>query len=137
MDPASITRLWKRFIELRRDYMKRQLQLHFIALFFPKHPFYAKRIPASSGTFGMEKKIGLISGGNPGLVSRQHGSLHLLLNENRNQPIGTYFFLWYREPRLGFEIQPATVLRECEAWTVVDRNSRNARVFGARYWREG
>jgi hypothetical protein len=23
------------------------------------------------------------------------------------------------------------------AWTVVDRNSRNTRVFGARYWREG
>jgi hypothetical protein len=33
--------------------------------------------------------------------------------------------------------QPGIVLRECEAWTVVDRNSRNARVFGARYWREG
>jgi hypothetical protein len=33
--------------------------------------------------------------------------------------------------------QPGTVLRECEAWTVVDKNSRNARVFGARYWREG
>ena len=39
--------------------------------------------------------------------------------------------------RPGFEIQPGTVLRECEAWTVADRNSRNARVFGARYWREG
>jgi hypothetical protein len=36
-----------------------------------------------------------------------------------------------------FRIQPGIVLRECEAWTVVDRNSRNARVFGARYWREG
>jgi hypothetical protein len=43
----------------------------------------------------------------------------------------------YREPRPGFEIQPVVVLRECEAWTVVARNSRNARVFGARYWREG
>jgi hypothetical protein len=39
--------------------------------------------------------------------------------------------------RPGFEIQPVVVLRECEAWTVVARNSRNARVFGARYWREG
>ena len=28
---------------------------------------YAKRIPASSSEFGMEKKIGLISGGNQGL----------------------------------------------------------------------
>jgi len=36
-----------------------------------------------------------------------------------------------------FRIQPGIVLRECEAWTVVDRNSRNARVFDARYWREG
>ena len=36
-----------------------------------------------------------------------------------------------------FRNQPGIVLRECEAWTVVDRNSRNARVFGARYWREG
>jgi hypothetical protein len=36
-----------------------------------------------------------------------------------------------------FRIQPGIVLRECEAWTVVDRNCRNARVFGARYWREG
>ncbi len=36
-----------------------------------------------------------------------------------------------------FQIQPGIVLRECEAWTVVDRKSRNARVFGARYWREG
>ena len=36
-----------------------------------------------------------------------------------------------------FRIQPGVVLRECEAWTVIDRNSRNARVFGARYWREG
>jgi hypothetical protein len=33
--------------------------------------------------------------------------------------------------------QPGIVLRECEGWTVVDRNSRNARVFGARYWRDG
>ena len=33
--------------------------------------------------------------------------------------------------------QPGTVLRECEASAVVDTNSRNARVFGARYWREG
>ena len=39
--------------------------------------------------------------------------------------------------RPGFEIQPEIVLRECEAWTVVDKNSRNARAFGARYWREG
>jgi hypothetical protein len=38
---------------------------------------------------------------------------------------------------VGFLIQPGIVLRECEAWTVVDRNSRNARVFGARYRREG
>ena len=36
-----------------------------------------------------------------------------------------------------FRIQPRFVLRECETWTVVDKNSRNARVFGARYWREG
>jgi hypothetical protein len=36
-----------------------------------------------------------------------------------------------------FRIQPGIVLRECEVWIVVDRNSRNARVFGARYWREG
>src|ERR1700745_2014052 len=34
-----------------------------------------------------------------------------------------------------FRNQPGIVLSECEAWTVVDRNSRNARVFGARYWR--
>ena len=43
----------------------------------------------------------------------------------------------YGQPRPGFEIQPAIVLRGCKAWTVVVRNSRNARVFGARYWRGG
>src|ERR1700689_4837094 len=42
-----------------------------------------------------------------------------------------------RESRSRFRNQPGIVLRECEAWTVVDRNSRNARVFGARYWRDG
>jgi hypothetical protein len=40
-------------------------------------------------------------------------------------------------PVARFRNQPGIVLREREAWTVVDRNSRNARVFGARYWREG
>src|ERR1700761_1079123 len=34
-------------------------------------------------------------------------------------------------------LQPGIALRECEAWTVVVRNSRNARVFGARYRRDG